>query len=80
MLDRWCSTGVLKDLFPAMFSTAHDKGNMMANYFCWHDGSMFWDVHLIQPLHDWELQEMIMFLDLLYSSKIKRDVEDQLCW
>lgn len=41
---------------------------------------MFWDVHLIQSLQDWEQEEIVTFMYLLFSTKIKRDADDQLCW
>lgn len=31
-------------------------------------------------LHNWGLEAMTTFMDLLYSAKIKRGVEDQICW
>lgn len=41
---------------------------------------MLYNVTFTWRLHNWGLEAMITFMDLLYSAKIKRDVEDQICW
>ena len=56
------------------------RGATVADYLCWRDGSMFWDVHLIRYLQNWEQEEIITFMYLLYSTRIKWDADDQLCW
>ena len=34
----------------------------------------------MRAIHDWEMDMLTAFLSLIYSIKIRRDVEDQICW
>ena len=35
---------------------------------------------MLRKRGDWEQEEIVMFMYLLYSTRIKRDADDQLCW
>ena len=50
------------------------KQASMTNYLCWNDGSILWNVIFTQTLHDWEMNTMTYFMDLIYSTKIQSDV------
>lgn len=40
---------------------------------------MVWDVTFTCLLNDRKLEAMITFMDLLYSTRINKEVEDQVC-
>ena len=39
--------GVLKDVFPKLYSIARNKGALVADYLCWHGDSIVWDVYFV---------------------------------
>jgi hypothetical protein len=55
---------------------ARDKRATVADYLCWRDDSMSWDVTFLRPLQDWGAGVMAIFVDLLYPTKIRRDDAD----
>jgi hypothetical protein len=34
----------------------------------------------IRPIHDWELEEVMRFFELLYSQQIRHGGVDKICW
>jgi hypothetical protein len=45
----------------------------------WNNG-IHWDITFSKAFHDWELEILTSFLDLIYSIKIKGNGEDRMCW
>ena len=68
------------NVFPDLFGIARDKGATVEDYLRWSDGSRFWDVTFICPLHDWELELMTTFMKVIYSVNIRRHALDKICW
>lgn len=76
-----CGVGdILKDAFLDLYGISWDKGATLADHLCWRDGSMLWDVIFMWPIHDWEMDALTTFLDLIYSTKIRRNVVDKIFW
>jgi hypothetical protein len=38
------------------------------------------ECNVFRPIHDWELEEMSRFFELLYSQQIRHCGEDKICW
>ena len=78
--EWWCGDGFLKDAFLDFYGITQNKAATVADYMCWRVGSLFWDITFLRSLHDWKLEEMATIMDHLYSTKVRRDVADQICW
>lgn len=78
-LDLWCGD-ILKDAFLDLYGISWDKGATLADHLCWRDGSMLWDVIFMWLIHNWEVEALTTFIDLIYSTKIRRDVVDKIFW
>jgi hypothetical protein len=44
------------------------------------NGATQWNVLFIRPVHNWELEEVSSFFELLYSQQIRHGGEDKICW
>lgn len=46
----------------------------------WNNGSMHWNITFARAFHDWEINMLTAFIETIYSAKIRRDVNRQICW
>ena len=44
------------------------------------NGAIQWNVLFIRPVHDWKVEEVSRFFELLYSQQIRHGGEDKICW
>jgi hypothetical protein len=73
--DVWCRELPLEFLFPALFNIAWVEENMdIAN------GVIHWVVMFIRPVHDWEMEDVSQFFELLYSQQIRHGGVDKIGW
>jgi hypothetical protein len=79
-LDEWCEEGVLKGLFPDIFSIAQDKRAKVSNYLSWHNDDMVWSVNLVRSLQDWEVEVFLGLMKFLYNQKVKKEEMDSMNW
>lgn len=52
---------------------------LVADYLCWHGGSMVWDVSFARPVQDWEVESLTSFLHAINSVKIRWNTVDNIC-
>ena len=78
--DPWCVVVTLKEDFPEVSRIARDKEAFVVDYVRWNNGAIHWDFLFTRPVHNLEVESLQSFLDLLYSNKINRDGESQICW
>ena len=50
---------------------ACSKETYVAEYLHWNRSGIHWDITFISAVHDWEMEILMSFLDLIYSIKIK---------
>lgn len=43
------------------------------------NGVIAWDLSFIR-LQDWELESLVVFMDLMYSSIVRDSGDDKICW
>jgi hypothetical protein len=66
--------------FPALFAIACSKDAWVEENMAIVNGATQWNVLFIRPVHDWELEEVSSFFELLYSQQIRHGGEDKICW
>jgi hypothetical protein len=52
----------------------------VANLRSVSNDSVYWDINFIRLVHDWEVDYVSSFFNVLYSSKVGRVGEHRLCW
>jgi hypothetical protein len=78
--DVWCGGSPLKELFPELYRITRDKEAMVAKHLRIRNDKVHWELDFIRSIHDWELEAISNFLDLLYSASPKGQGQDQMCW
>jgi hypothetical protein len=74
--DVWCGEMPLKEAFPFLYGIACDKNAPVAANLVSESGSIKWDVSFIRAAHDWEVDVLASFFNLLYSISVGRKRED----
>jgi hypothetical protein len=69
--DVWCGGSPLKDLFPDLYPITRDKEALVAKHLRIRNDKIHWELDFIRSIHDWELESISNFLDLLYSASPK---------
>jgi hypothetical protein len=78
--DVWCGERPLMNAFPALFAIACEKDAWVKENMDIVNGVTQWNVLFIRSVHDWELEEVSRFFELLYSHQIRHGGEDKICW
>jgi hypothetical protein len=66
-LDVWCGELPLKIAFPVLFNIVCAKEAWVDENMVIVNGAIHWNVMFFCPVHDWELEEVSRFFELLYS-------------
>jgi hypothetical protein len=78
--DVWCGEAALKSSFQELYSIAHDKEFLVSDYLEHSDTYIHWNPSFFRAIQDWELEFLVVFLDLLYSSKPHPRGTDRMLW
>ena len=78
--DRWCGETSLKVRFPDLYRIARHKDASVRDLMSYKSSTLQWDVCFVCRVQDWEVDTITVFMDLLYSVKIRRDEADALYW
>uniref|UniRef100_A0A2N9I8D0 non-specific serine/threonine protein kinase n=1 Tax=Fagus sylvatica TaxID=28930 RepID=A0A2N9I8D0_FAGSY len=74
-LEGGWSTTVIKGprgiIFPDLFCIARDKEASVAAHMQLRNDSLHWEIKFNRAAHDWELESISTFFELLYSAKAK---------
>jgi hypothetical protein len=77
--DVWCLDVPLKEAFPGLYHLACIKDATVADSVLFRGAAANWEVNFTRTTQDWELGTISAFLELLYSTTIKRNEEDRMC-
>jgi hypothetical protein len=66
--DVWCREGALKYSFLGFYSIVCNKEALVTCYLDFSSSLILWNPSFIRTAHDWELESLNSFLNLLYSS------------
>jgi hypothetical protein len=78
--DCWCGDMFLKGAFPDLFVIARDREASVDDIMSFSNGILHWDVHFSRNVHDWELESLSSFMELIYSIPLKGEGDDKLGW
>ena len=78
--DFWCEIGPLKEVFPELYSISRNKEAWVADHLIYQNEVVTWFLNFIQPAHDWELEAISSFMDVLYQSGVKGCAPDKVWW
>ena len=65
--DVWCGERHLKFVFPELFNIACNKDAWVEEYMEAPNDLLHWNVMFIWPVHDWEIDVVSSFFEVLYS-------------
>jgi hypothetical protein len=69
----------LEDSFSGI-STTQCKEVWVADHMQSFTGNIQWNISFTRPMHDWEVDLVTSFFDLLYSIRLRQGGEDKMCW
>jgi hypothetical protein len=78
--DVWCGELPLKILFPALFSIACANKAWVGENMDIAHGIIHWNAMFSRPIHDWDMEAVSQFFELLYSQHIRQGGVDKICW
>jgi hypothetical protein len=52
----------------------------MANHWQFSNDTLQWNITFIRSMHDWEVDLITSFFNLLYSLRLRRGGEGKICW
>jgi hypothetical protein len=76
----WCGDSPLKLLFSELFTIASGKDTWVAENMQRQNSNILWDILFTRPVHDWEVEVVSRFFEVLYSLKVRYEGEDKICW
>ena len=59
---------------------ARDVEALVADHFIFKGKTHNWDINFTSTIHDWELESVANFMDLINSSVINQSGMDEICW
>jgi hypothetical protein len=78
--DHWCGDTPLMVRFPKLYRLASHPGASVQDLMIFDGTSHHWDVSFIRLLHDWEMESVAEFLDVIYSAVPCEGEIDTICW
>jgi hypothetical protein len=78
--DLWCADQLLKETFPDLFSIACCKDTWVADDMQLLNRNLQWNISFTKPMHDWEVDLVSSFFELLNYIRLRQGSEDKICW
>uniref|UniRef100_A0A2N9EUJ9 Reverse transcriptase zinc-binding domain-containing protein n=1 Tax=Fagus sylvatica TaxID=28930 RepID=A0A2N9EUJ9_FAGSY len=80
--DSWSGMTPLKSLFPVMFSCSSDKSASLASLLIrsGEGANRVWNFSFIRDFNDWEMEEVLSFLNLIHSKIPSHEGPDVMKW
>lgn len=76
--DSWCWAQPLQERF--LSKIARGVEALVADDFIFKGKTHHWDINFTSTIHDWELESVANFMDLVNSSVINQSGMDEICW
>ena len=78
--DWWCGEAPLCSSFPALYRVASSKGARVADLWVVSGSGGGWNFSFGRHFHDWELEEVQVFLGTVNSQSISPNLSDRIWW
>ena len=78
--DRWCGDVILKEAYPVLYECASNQAATIDEVVVRDNDRMEWNVIFKQNFNDWELNDVVSFLNLFQSHLPFREVVDGIRW
>jgi hypothetical protein len=70
----------LKAAFPLFFSIVRCKEASVVDHMLFSNDIFKWNITFIKSVHDWEVEMVTLFFNLLYCIRLSQGGEDRSCW
>jgi hypothetical protein len=70
----------LKAASQELFSISHSKEASVVDHLQFSNDMLLWNITFIISVHDWEVDLITSFFNLLYSLRLRQGGEDNICW
>jgi hypothetical protein len=77
--DMWVGDMTLKEDFPVLFSIACFNEALVVEHVQFLNDTYYWN-NFIKFVHDWEMELVTSFFNLLYSIVLRQGGEGRICW
>ena len=71
---------LFKEAFPEFYCISKARESSIAEVMCFFVGRIHWDAQFCCPVHDWELESLAFFMDIVYSSSVQGIVPNKVFW
>ena len=78
--DRWCEAGMLKMVFPRLYSISMQKNFHISQMGNWHEGLWTWHLAWRRNLYGWENDEVANLKFHIEQIRPKKGMEDGVIW
>ena len=69
--DVWCGDGPLSFCFLELFRISNDKVPYVVDLMKFPNGVLYWDMKFLLAVHDWELESLFNFMDIIYGVSLR---------
>lgn len=69
----------MKATFSKLFSIARYKEALVADHVQFSNGNLQWNISFTRLMHDWEVDLVTLFFDILYSLMLRQGGLDKIC-
>jgi hypothetical protein len=78
--NMWCGGHPLKESFVELFCHARNRDALVADLKTFSNDVVHWDISFIRLVHDWKVDLVSSFFNVLYSARLCQGADDKLCW
>ena len=78
--DKWCDAGILKCIFPRLFSISTQKDFLINQMGAWNENSWNWILQWRRPLYEWLIEDVRSLLESIRRIEPSRERQDGVMW